>query len=89
MAIAGDFNQWSADAHPMRRNDEAGVFERIIELPPGRHQYRLVIDGRWLADPHNPERSHNSYGEPNSVVDMPGSAGVAPPSGAPDQTSAP
>jgi chromosome partitioning protein len=72
IAIAGEFNLWSADAHPMRRNDEAGVFERIIELPPGRHQYRLVIDGRWVADPHNPDRIHNTHGEPNSVVDVPG-----------------
>jgi hypothetical protein len=70
MSIAGEFNQWSADAHPMRRNDDAGVFERVIELPPGRHQYRLVIDGRWVADEHNPDRTHNSYGEANSIIDV-------------------
>jgi chromosome partitioning protein len=71
IAIAGDFNQWSADTHSMRRNDEAGVFERIIELPPGTHHYRLVIDGRWMADPHNPAQARNSFGEINSFVEVP------------------
>lgn len=72
ISIAGDFNGWSPDAHPMRRNDDAGVFERIIELPAGRHQYRLVIDGRWVADPHNPDQLLNTYGEPISLIDVDG-----------------
>jgi chromosome partitioning protein len=70
ICIAGDFNQWSPDAHPMRRNDDAGVFERIIDLPPGRYQYRLVIDGRWVADAHNPQQLCNTYGEPISIVEV-------------------
>lgn len=70
ISVAGDFNAWSPDAHPMRRNDEAGVFERIIELPAGRYQYRLVIDGRWVADPHNARQIINTYGEPISLIDL-------------------
>jgi hypothetical protein len=70
ISIAGEFNGWSPDSHPMRRNEDAGVFERIIELPPGPHQYRLVIDGRWVADPHNPDQLLNTYGEPISLIDV-------------------
>lgn len=69
ISIAGEFNGWSPDSHPMRRNEDAGVFERIIELPPGPHQYRLVVDGRWVADPHNPDQLLNTYGEPISLID--------------------
>lgn len=68
ICIAGEFNQWSPSALPMRLNDELGVFEAIVELKPGRYQYRLVMDGDWVADPHNRNQQLNSYGEPNSVV---------------------
>lgn len=70
ISIAGSFNGWSPDAHPMRRNEDAGVFERIIELPAGTYQYRLVIDGRWVADPHNPQHLLNTYGEPISLIEV-------------------
>lgn len=68
IAIAGDFNNWSPTANPMRRNDHLSVFEALIPIAPGRHQYRLVIDGVWRADPYNPHQQRNDYGEPNSVV---------------------
>jgi chromosome partitioning protein len=68
MAVAGDFNYWSPAANPMTLNAALGVFEAIIALPTGAHQYRLVVDDQWMADPHNDLRQLNSYGEPNSVV---------------------
>jgi len=68
LAIAGEFNHWSATAHPLRINADLGVFEMIVKLPPGKYQYRLVVDGRWIADSYNPQTQFNSYGEPNSVI---------------------
>ena len=68
ITIAGDFNDWSPHATPMRRNDDAGVFEALIPIAPGRHQYRLIIDGVWQADPYNPHQLQNEYGEPNSLL---------------------
>jgi len=66
--VVGDFNDWSPTAHPMRRNEALGVFEVCIPLPPGRREYRLIVDGRWILDPHNGERSTNEFGDANSVV---------------------
>lgn len=71
LAIAGEFNGWSPSAHPMRRNEQLGVFEACIPLPPGRFQYRLVVDGRWITDPHNPTLQPNPFGDANSVVEVP------------------
>ncbi len=72
VSIAGDFNNWSGTAIPMRLNEAMGVFEACVHLPPGLHMYRLVVDGaRWIADPHNPVVASNSFGEPNSVVLVP------------------
>lgn len=68
LAIAGDFNGWNPKAAPMRLNRDAGVFECLVKLPPGRHQYRLVVDGRWINDPHNPVTELNPFNEPNSIV---------------------
>jgi chromosome partitioning protein len=70
VAIAGDFNGWSAESTPMQRNDNLGVFELCMELDPGIHQYRLVIDGQWTADPFNDKSELNPFGEANSVVDV-------------------
>ena len=70
IAVAGDFNHWSPIAHRLEFNEHAGVHQAIIELPAGCHRYRLVIDGRWVADPYNARQEYNSYGEPISVVEI-------------------
>lgn len=70
-AVAGTFNNWSATAHPMRRNEALGVFEVCLRLPPGTHRYRLVVDGQWSADPHNDRCEPNPFGEADSLVDVP------------------
>jgi len=71
VSIAGSFNGWSASSHRMRANERLGVFELCVPLGPGRHVYRLVVDGRWTSDPHNPVSESNPFGETNSVVVVP------------------
>lgn len=68
VAIAGTFNNWSPDTHVMRLNPELGVLELCVPIEPGSHQYRLVVDGNWTADPHNANAELNPFGELNSVV---------------------
>lgn len=69
VALAGDFNDWQG--HELTRDENRGVFEISIALQPGRHVYRLVVDGRWTADPFNSRFELNPYGEPNSVIEVP------------------
>ncbi|MCC5785475.1 MAG: AAA family ATPase [Phycisphaerales bacterium] len=68
VCVAGGFNGWSDTDAPMRLNEEMGVFELCLTLPAGRHEYRLVVDGRWGPDKYNPLTANNPFGEPNSVV---------------------
>jgi chromosome partitioning protein len=68
VAVAGTFNNWSPTAHVMHLNAELGVLELCIQIPAGTHQYRLVVDGHWTADPHNASAEVNPFGELNSVV---------------------
>ncbi len=44
--VAGDFNDWSATSTPLSYDESLGAHETMIEMPPGRYRYRLVIDGR-------------------------------------------
>lgn len=42
-------------------NQSQYLFERVgnqwtcrISLPPGKYQYKFIVDGNWLIDPSNP-----------------------------------
>jgi chromosome partitioning protein len=70
VCIAGDFNGWDAESHPMRFNERLGVHELSIELPTGDHAYRIVCDGRWTRDPHNECARPNEFGDLNSIVSV-------------------
>jgi len=68
VAVAGDFNGWSPAKTPMRR-DPDGTWRTALESPgPGLYRYKLVVDGRWLADPLNGLREPDPYGGFNSIV---------------------
>ncbi len=67
--LAGDFNDWMPHTTPMRTLGN-GEFEARLRITPGRYRYRLVVDGRWCHDQHNPLAEANEYGETNSVVEV-------------------
>lgn len=71
IAVAGDFNQWSPTATPLHHQPQLGVQQALVQIPPGLYQYRLIINGRWQADPYNARTQLNEYGEPNSVLIVP------------------
>jgi 1,4-alpha-glucan branching enzyme len=67
VAVAGSFNNWNADALPLRKKGKK--WEASITLPPGRYEYRFVVDGgRFVDDPHAHERCPNPFGEQNCVL---------------------
>ncbi|HVZ94411.1 MAG TPA: AAA family ATPase [Phycisphaerales bacterium] len=79
--IAGNHNNWSPTATPMQYNSSLGVHEACLKVAPGQFRYRLVMDGRWLADPYNPNFDRNPYGEFDSVIEvvlLPSSVPAAP-----------
>lgn len=76
VCVAGTFNDWSPAASPMIRV-EHGLWVKQIMLPPGRYEYRFVVDGRWENDPLARELVPNPFGGFNSVLIV-GPAGVRP-----------
>jgi len=71
VCVMGEFNDWSRDATPMKRQKNGG-FSVSLDLETGRsYRFRYLIDGRkfendWAADRYEP----NPYGGEDSVVEV-------------------
>lgn len=69
--IAGEFNNWSDVATPLRPHATLGVLEGVGRIAPGSYQYRVVVDTQWIADPYNPLVAPNPFGGANSILFVP------------------
>ena len=64
--LAGNFNAWDEQAFAMRKEGKEWVFD--INLTPGKHLYKFIIDGKWIIDPANADWEQNEMGTGNSVL---------------------
>lgn len=67
--LAGSFNEWHPAMFPMIESDD-GTWVKKLRLPPGKYEYRFVVDGRWISDPNNPLSTANPFGGLNSVIEV-------------------
>jgi 1,4-alpha-glucan branching enzyme len=67
VVVAGDFNSWSHDAHPLKKCAD-GTWKGSVTLSPGRYEYRFVVDGAWCGDPCCTTFVPNPYGSENCVL---------------------
>ena len=67
VALAGNFNGWTAHIHPLKR-DSKGIWKIRINLKPGNYQYRFLVDGEWKDDPNCTTFTPNPFGSFNSVL---------------------
>ena len=81
VTLAGSFNNWGGtqgggrydpSIDPMSDTDGNGTWTVVLPLPPGRYQYKYVIDGgvRWEQDPNNPDKATEG-GIENSLIVVP------------------
>lgn len=69
VTLAGSFNGWNAEQLPLT-NDGGGNWSVVYKLPAGKHEYKFVADGSWIADPENPDTQADPYGGVNSLVNV-------------------
>jgi 1,4-alpha-glucan branching enzyme len=50
VCLIGDFNNWSATTHPMKRQPD-GSWVLQVPLTHGRHYYQFLVDGEPTLDP--------------------------------------
>ncbi len=65
--LAGEFNDWSPTATPMKKGDD-GIWRLKLKLKPGKYEYKFVVDDVWMEDPVNPDKVPDPYGGYNSVL---------------------
>jgi 1,4-alpha-glucan branching enzyme len=66
--IAGDFNEWNPTNTRMVKRH--GTFRRRLDITPGEHQYKFIVDGRWQTDPAAAMQIPNGIGSLNSVLNV-------------------
>jgi 1,4-alpha-glucan branching enzyme len=64
--VAGDFTGWQ-EAPLSLKQDKKGVWKKVVSLPTGQYQYRLLVDGEWRDDPKCAQRQPNQFGGENCV----------------------
>ena len=67
--LMGDFNQWNEKKHPMKKESH-GLWKKIIMVPPGRYEYRFLVDGQWQNDPANDQICANCFGSTNNILEI-------------------
>jgi hypothetical protein len=60
--LAGNFNRWDPQKEPLFNVSGLGLWQKTVPLPPGRYEYKYVIDGNWVLDPANPETILGPHG---------------------------
>ena len=77
--LAGSFNDWNPNSKPLKKAKN-GKWSVRLSLPPGHHEYKFVVDGRWTCDPECsedhicPNCVANDAGSMNRVLEIaPGS----------------
>jgi 1,4-alpha-glucan branching enzyme len=64
--LAGDFTQWQQRPVDMRKGDD-GIWRTTVELSPGEHHYRFLVDGQWRDDPECPQHAPNPFGSEDAI----------------------
>ena len=75
VVLAGDFTGWQQAPLSLKR-DKNGLWTKTVLLPPGRHEYRLLVNGEWRDDPKCSTRLPNQFGTENCVCIVAESAGT-------------
>jgi 1,4-alpha-glucan branching enzyme len=68
--LAGTFNNWDVESHPLTRKNGNGTYGTTLLLPPGRYEYKFIVNGEWQCDPACPSFAPNEHGTLNSVVEV-------------------
>lgn len=64
--LVGDFTQWQEKPISLKKGTN-GVWSTAVELSPGEHHYRFLVDGQWRDDPECELQVPNAFGTKDAV----------------------
>lgn len=67
--VAGTFNDWHPEATPMVRGEE-GEWTVALDIPPGRYEFKFVVDGQWCCEPGRDDANTECECVPNPFGTM-------------------
>ncbi|MFH1143649.1 MAG: isoamylase early set domain-containing protein [Candidatus Eisenbacteria bacterium] len=71
VSVAGSFNGWNTGADPLADADGDGVWEVVLDLASGAHQYKFVVNAtQWVTDETAFEFADDGFGGKNSVLQV-------------------
>ncbi|MGD9691367.1 MAG: glycogen-binding domain-containing protein [Phycisphaerales bacterium] len=75
--VAGTFNDWNPKSHPLSPSSDGSSWRITLDLPPGRYEYKFIIDGLWCCEPGRDTPYHdcpgcvaNPHGTMNRVLEV-------------------
>ena len=66
VVLTGEFTQWAKDKVRLTPT-VGGEWITVLELAPGKYQYRLIVDGEWHDHPEAPKIA-NPFGTQNCIL---------------------
>ncbi len=69
VSLAGSFNNWNTKELGAKK-DSKGNWTAKVNLKPGKYEYKFLVDGSWINDPHCNSCIVNSFGTHNCTVDV-------------------
>lgn len=67
VAVVGSFNDWDSTKTVLHQTSDS-VWSGSAMLLPGRYEYQLVVNGKWIADPSAQQTATSEFGSANSVM---------------------
>lgn len=64
--LAGDFTNWAEQPVNLQKGAD-GIWRINLDLAPGEHHYRFIVDGEWCDDPACALHAPNPYGTQDAV----------------------
>jgi len=64
--LVGDFTHWQEQPINLQKGTD-GVWRAAVNLAPGTHHYRFLVNGEWRDDPECTLREPNPFGGENMM----------------------
>ena len=65
--VAGTFNNWDSTAIHLGDNHK-GTYTATVLLPPGRYEYKFIVNGEWRNGQDRHAQVPNTLGTTNSIL---------------------
>ncbi len=69
--IGGTFNQWKPSCFDRLRDKKRdGSYRTLLQVKKGRHEYKFLVNGKWLLNADLPVSAPGSDATVNNTIDV-------------------